>query len=49
MENARERALGELDLGGVALGGVVDFEKFGGEEAEHAGENHVREGFTVVL
>src|ERR1019366_7116163 len=34
---------GEADLGRVALGGVVDLEELGGQEAEHAGENHVGE------
>jgi hypothetical protein len=40
------RASVERNLRRVALGGVFDLEEFGGEEAEHAGKNHVGENLA---
>ena len=36
----------ERNLRRIPLGGVFDLEEFGGEEAEHAGENHVGENLA---
>ena len=40
------QVLGERNLRSIPLGGVFDLEKLGGQEAKHAGENHVGENFA---
>jgi len=39
----------EADFRGLALRLIFNLEKLGRNEAEHAGENHIGEGFAVVL